>query len=120
MQKEVHMRIDQSRQQSRVAEVDDSCALGMLDRSAHRANAIRFNEDFTGLEHGACVYLQQPRRVQHDRSGLLLLCQDNFDRRKQGQRENKNSTKAKKRTLLKERPHEYEYAALAPFLSMDK
>jgi hypothetical protein len=73
----------------------------MLDRSAHRANAIRFNEDFTGLEHGACVYLQQPRCVQYDRSGLLLLCQNNFDRRKQGHGENKNSTKAKKRTLLK-------------------
>jgi hypothetical protein len=116
MQKEVHMRVDQSRQQSRVAEVDDSCALGMFDRSAYRANAIRFNEDFTGQQHGACVYLQQARCVQHDRSGSLWLCRNESYGKNPGQRKDKDSAWWKK---LKS-PHEYEYAALAPPLSMDK
>jgi hypothetical protein len=87
----------------------------MLDRSAHRANAIAFNEDLTGLEQGTCVYLQQSRRVQHDRSGSLWLCRKKSYGKKPGQRKDKDSTWEEN---LKS-PHEYDYAALAPFLSMD-
>jgi hypothetical protein len=100
MQKQVHMCVDETGQQSRVAQVDETGALWVFDRGAYRANPISLNEDFTRLEQVSGVHMEQPRGVQHNRCGFRWLRRNEFDRRKVRQREGKSSTKAKERKSL--------------------
>jgi hypothetical protein len=38
----------------------------MLDGAAHGADALALDQNFAGLEQRSGVYLEQPRRVEHD------------------------------------------------------
>jgi hypothetical protein len=61
--------IDEAGQQSGVTEVDDFCALGMLDRRTYGTDALAHHQHFARLEQDAGVNLEQPRRMKDDGSG---------------------------------------------------
>jgi hypothetical protein len=74
MQEEMDVGIDQAGKQGAVAEVDDSGALGMIDRGADGANAIAFDKNFAGPEQGSGINLEQARGVEDDgRGGRLCV-----------------------------------------------
>jgi hypothetical protein len=47
--------------------------LRVLDGPAHGADALALDQNLAGLEQRSGVYLEQPRRMEHDgRAGRLL------------------------------------------------
>ena len=72
MQKEMHVSVDEAGEQRGVAEVDDLCALRMVDGCADGADALALDENLAGLEDGAGVDLKQARGVEDDGRARLL------------------------------------------------
>ncbi len=72
MQKEVNMRVDQTRCQCRITKVDYAGILRMLNGLAHFANAFALDEDFSRLQYAARIHLEQSRGMQNDGSCWLL------------------------------------------------
>ena len=66
MQEQMHVRVDQAGQQRGVAEVDDPCALRMVDRCADSADALALDQNLAGLEQVSGIDLEQARGVEHD------------------------------------------------------
>jgi hypothetical protein len=60
--------IDQAGEQCGVAEVDDSGSLRMIHHCAGRANAVAFDQNFTGLDERAGVNLKKTGGVEHNRN----------------------------------------------------
>jgi len=73
MQEQVNVSVDQAGEQRGVAQVDDFGALGMVYRRPRGANAIPFDQNFTGLEQGSGIHLEQARGVEDDGRGGWLL-----------------------------------------------
>ena len=73
MQEEMDVGVDEAGEQSGVAEVDDLCALRMVDGCADGADAVALDEDFAGAEECAGIDLEQARGVEHDGRGRRLL-----------------------------------------------
>jgi hypothetical protein len=91
----------------------------MIDGLAHGFDALALDQNFAGLEQGSSINLEQPRGVEDDgrrgriRRGLLGGRQGSCG--KKYRRQNEGCAK-----LGKEFPHGYDYAAVAPGLSMKK
>ncbi len=68
MQKQVHVRIDQPRQQRGVAKVDDLCAPWVIDCRANSFDPLALDENLAGTQHISRIHLQQSRRVQNNRT----------------------------------------------------
>ena len=66
VEKEVHMGVDKAGKQRGVTQVNDLGPLRVLDGSAHGADALALDQNFARLEQRSGVYLEQPRRVEHD------------------------------------------------------
>jgi hypothetical protein len=77
MQEQMHVSVNESGEQSDIAEVDHLCALRTIHGDAHLANALAFNKDFAGLEQGSGVDLEQARSVEDDGGRGLLLRRGN-------------------------------------------
>ena len=73
MQKQMHVRVDQSGHQRYVAEVDDLRALRMVNRRTDRLDPLAFNQNFAGAENVAGIDLEQPSGVEDDGRGCRLL-----------------------------------------------
>ena len=74
MQKEVHMGIDETRQQRAVAQVDELRACWMRNRGSDGGNAFPFDQNLARRNHAAGIDFEQARGVQNDRmAGARLL-----------------------------------------------
>ena len=67
MQKQVHVRVNQSGQQRGVAQVDDLSVRRMRDGRSHRGNAFTLNQNLARGNHAPGIDLKQARRVQNHR-----------------------------------------------------
>jgi hypothetical protein len=67
MQEQMHMRVDESRHQGHVAEVDDFGARGVRHARADRADALAGDENFTGLYEATARDIEQASGTQHER-----------------------------------------------------
>ena len=113
MQKQMHMRVNQARQQSCVAEIDYLRTLRMFDRNTHCFDAFALDQNLAGLKDVSGIDFKQPRRVQHDGCARRLLGTGANGRdSKKHHREHKGQTKVRKGS-----PHGYDYAAICPGLS---
>jgi hypothetical protein len=85
----------------------------MVDRRAHRLDALALNQNLAGLENVSGIDLEQPRRMQHDgRSGGCWAGEPTPATTKHDRSESGSQSK-----LRKESPHEYDYAVPGPGLS---
>src|ERR1700722_6700190 len=73
MQKQMHMSIDETRQQRAIAEGDELSARWMRNGRTHSNNAVTFDQNLPRRKHAACVDLEQAGRVQNDRMRGTLL-----------------------------------------------
>src|SRR5436309_3291714 len=105
MEEQMDMRIDKSRHECPVSQID---AFGACRASYFRTdfdNPFAPDKHFSGRDHSACFDIENARRVQHDR-GLLRLRDNN---RGANQSENKGAhtwayDSAGTRVLSSERP----------------
>ena len=69
----MYVSVNEAGQQCCVAQVEDFCSGGMLDRCADCADEFALDEDLAGRKHHACIYLEQAGGVEHNgrRGGLL-------------------------------------------------
>ncbi len=70
MEEEVHVGVDQTRHQRRVAQVDHRRPGRMRHRRAGGLDAVAFHQHLAGAHDPARHDLEEPRRVQHDRRGV--------------------------------------------------
>ena len=73
MEEEMDVGVDEAGEQRCVAEVDDVCALRMIDGSADGADAVALDENLAGAEEDAGVNLKQAGGVEDDGRGCGLL-----------------------------------------------
>jgi hypothetical protein len=72
MEEEMHVRVDEAREERGVAEVDDARVSGVVNGGSDGADFVALDENFAGLEESAGVDLEKARGVEHD--GLLSGC----------------------------------------------
>ena len=73
MKKQMHVGVDEARQQCCIAEFNHLRALRMIDRYAHCFDALAFNENLARLEDGSGIDLKQLRCVEDDGGGCRRL-----------------------------------------------
>jgi hypothetical protein len=78
MQEKMNVGIDQSWEQCRVAQVDDSGARRMIHGCAYCANAVTLDKDFAGLYKSARVNLEKAGGVKHNRRCCGGCCGDRW------------------------------------------
>ena len=79
---QVRMRVDEARQQRRVAEIDH---LGVRRRrAADRHDLVAFDDDRSTLRELARLAVEQVRRFQHDRPSALRAVRGRYECRRDG------------------------------------
>ena len=66
MQKQMHVSINQSGQQSTVAQIDNFCAWGVGHPGSYFGNPLTLHQHFAGSQDVAAPDLKETRRMQHD------------------------------------------------------
>jgi hypothetical protein len=73
MQKEMNVRIDQSRQQRAISQIDDLCSSRTLHGRANLDDALALDQYLAGLDDASVLHVEQPCRVQYDGMRRLRL-----------------------------------------------